>query len=46
MIIFCKLFIERNKRLRKLAGCLSGEDAKIFEEALAECRTINYEAWK
>ena len=32
---------ERNERLRKLAGCLSDEDAKIFEEALAECRQIN-----
>ena len=42
MIIFCKLFIERNKRLRKLAGCLSDEDAKTFEEAVAECRKINY----
>ena len=37
---------ERNERLRKLAGCLSDEDAKIFEEALAECRKINYEAWE
>ena len=33
---------ERNKRLRKLAGCLSDEDAKTFEEAVAECRKINY----
>jgi len=38
--------IERNKRLEKLAGFLSDEDAKIFEEALAKCRTINYEDWK
>ena len=37
---------ERNKRLRKLAGCLSEEDAKIFEEAHAECSQINPEDWK
>ena len=30
--------IERNERLEKLAGFLSEDDAKIFEEALAECR--------
>ena len=36
----------RKERLRQLAGCLDDEDAKIFEEALAECRQVNNEAWK
>ena len=36
----------RKERLRKLAGCLDDADAKIYEEALAECRQINHEAWK
>ena len=37
---------ERNARLEKLAGFLTEEDAKIFEEALAECRKVNNEAWE
>ena len=36
----------RKERLRQLAGCLDDADAKIYEEALAECRQINTEAWK
>ena len=30
----------RNKRLEEIAGFLSEEDAKIFEEALADCRRV------
>ena len=36
----------RKERLRQLAGCLDDEDAKIFHEALTECRQVNDEAWK
>ena len=31
--------------IMEFAGMLSEEDAKIFEEALADCRKIDYEGW-
>jgi len=37
---------ERKKKLMELAGSLDDEDAKIFYEALDECRQVYPESWK